>query len=383
MNFKIANNFLRCSRILFLICLLVIFGCSLESQKTFNNFGFSLKYPEEMVIKEERLNTFATAPDERSGLLRIGKPDVFFEILTGKQGGFIEVAWVVTENNSEEALLEALKKYLNRRKTALPEFKELAEKHKFRIGSKKLTFKSPNALYLGQVQPVKSGNKNLIQCRFCTKGEGHFILLSVVGAWYCDLSKRIFIVSSSASWKKFGLITDGSNVRFAFPDLKKDPSYKPFKKVLSTLKSTVDKTASRVVSEKKLVHSNSDNHKEVENKIKDRWVELVTLEGNSEMQESEAFRLSNGRVKVYFQLQGEKSVEGKLNKTVVMLFRSDLTPNEAYKKGQEKAKILSAKVVWGSGSNSYPAELEPGEYKLHAYSPAGANWSIKVKEKRE
>jgi hypothetical protein len=66
-----------------------------------------------------------------------------------------------------------------------------------------------------------------------------------------------------------------------------------------------------------------------------------------------------------------------------LIFRSDLTPNEAAKSGQEKAKICSLKVVTGSGSNSYSAELEPGEYKLWAYSPASANWSIKAKEKQE
>jgi hypothetical protein len=72
------------------------------------------------------------------------------------------------------------------------------------------------------------------------------MILSVEGAWYCNITKRIFVVSSSAKWKKIGIIITGSTAQFDFPDIGKDPSYKPFIRLLNSFKSKVDKIAYRV-----------------------------------------------------------------------------------------------------------------------------------------
>jgi len=112
------------------------------------------------------------------------------------------------------------------------------------------------------------------------------------------------------------------------------------------------------------------------------WIKLASLTGGKEMKQSDSFRIATGEVKIRYTLTGERAVDGELNQTAIMLFREGLTMAEAARKGREGTNLFPMKMVFGSGSGEYIEKVEPGTYSIRAYSPAGANWTVQVYEKR-
>lgn len=212
-------------------------GCSRTEVNAYSKFGFSFDYPADMVVVEGDVTYFGEEANEKAGVLNIGKPEVFLDIIIGKPGVFLEVFWAPAEDADSNIVLKTLKDCLARRKGVVQSFKDAAEKYQVTSDGKKLTFERfGRRFYQGKVTVSKQGGRKLLQCRFYTEGaEGH--LLSIAGAWYCHISKRIFIVTSSARWMEAGIESNGTRWRPTWPKLKHDPSCSTYKIVLSSFKS--------------------------------------------------------------------------------------------------------------------------------------------------
>lgn len=190
------------------IVIAVVFaGCVDEEQvNTYNKFGFSFDYPADMdIVAEKGWPPFSEEANEEAGSLFIVK-----------QGGpVLDIFWFPAEDVDRSFIWEMQGEYLAGR-------------------GKGYNF------YLGDGKESKHRGHKVWNARFCIAGE-EGVLLNVIGSWYCDRLKRVFTVSSGANWDdpQFSMTFKVGEVGVPktepeWPDLKKDPSYKTYKKIIDS-----------------------------------------------------------------------------------------------------------------------------------------------------
>ena len=182
-----------------IVVVAIFTGCVEEEVNTYNKFGFLFEYPADMEVFEENAS-------EEAGYVILGKPGVA-----------LDVWWRSAEDINRSSLWEIFGAYLAGSKVG----------HKF---------------YLGDTVEEKVNGHKAWDARFCTEEE-EGVLLNVAGSWYCDKSKKVFIVRSAAKWDdpKFVMVFRVGEKGIPktepdWPDLKKDPSYKVYKKVISSFR---------------------------------------------------------------------------------------------------------------------------------------------------
>lgn len=181
-----------------IIVIIVVVKILVTSQaNTFNKFGLSFNYLENMEVEEKGVSLYSEEATEEAGSVLIRKPGVC-----------LEVFWLPMEDADHLYIEDLLSAYISGRK----------EDHNF---------------YLGDVIETEQDDDWALRVRFYTSGE-EGILLNIAKSWYCDTSNRVFIVSCGAEWGDPVIITDGSRSMPDWPKFNQDPSYKTYKKVVSS-----------------------------------------------------------------------------------------------------------------------------------------------------
>ena len=181
--------------VLAILASLLVYGCA--TLETYNNYGTSFDYPADMKVQEKGYPLFSEEANEEAGVLKISKPQLR-----------LDVSWVTLGDVDRSYIEELILSYLSGR----------GEDH---------------TLYLGDSTESRCMGHTVLGGRFVTIGEDG-VLLNVIGAWHCDTSGRVFMVTSAADWDDPVLITDGTRTMPEWPDPKHDPSYEAFEKVVSS-----------------------------------------------------------------------------------------------------------------------------------------------------
>lgn len=188
-----------------IVTAVVFAGCiDKEQVNTYNKFGFSFDYPADMdIVAENGWSHFSEEANEEAGFLYIVK-----------QGGpFLDIFWFPAEDVDRSFIAEMLGGYAG-------------------------AGKGYN-LYLGDGKESKHRGHKVGNVRFCTVAGEEEVLLNNIGSWYCDKSKRVFTVRSAAKWDdpKFSMtfkVGEVLKTEPKWPNRKKDPSYKTYKKVIDS-----------------------------------------------------------------------------------------------------------------------------------------------------
>lgn len=301
---------------------------------TYQNFGVSFKYPKDMQFEEQGMSGFEA---EEAGNLLFEKPGVS-----------ILVSWMPTEEANRESLVQLIAHYI--------------EKQKQSLGFKPNAIVQPDQVFFpGEVYQFTQGEYDILATRFFTAPERVGSWLNFVGAWHLPESKQTILVGTAVELDEHpGFLYSSNYQGINWPEYKRDPSVKLLNMIIRSFKYIATKLP-------------SDDR---------QWIELLALQEQTEQDQTYEFDLKTGKIQVHYTLKGEKIVDGALNKTNIVILKTGLSLEEAFKKGQENINIASAKSVSGSGSNTYSDTVEPGRYKLVVVSPAEATWSITIKEKR-
>ncbi|MGD2125754.1 MAG: hypothetical protein PVG99_06710 [Desulfobacteraceae bacterium] len=178
-------------------------GCSGSEVETYNKFEFSFEYPGKVDVVERGTPLFGKKASHEAGNLRIGTTS---DLTDGKVEAIFMVAWFPAQQADRAEVMKIVGAALKGRQQG----------HDLHLG--------------GKVELDQEGHR-VWGARFCTQGkEG--ILLNVAGAWYCDVSKRIFHLTSAARWENPTFIMSGSGAGPEWPDAKKDSSFKAYEKLL-------------------------------------------------------------------------------------------------------------------------------------------------------
>ena len=202
-----ANNKKKKLAYLFITLVLifsVMYGCSTTEQNSFNKHGVSFNYPADMkVVEEEGVIGFSEEVSEMAGSLIIESDE-----------NVLKINWMGPFEDADRLLIERV----------LLSYRAGVEKN-------------ATSFFIGDQVQLKKNDHLILGGRFFAATDQ--ALLHVVGAWYCDESKRIFLIDSGTPGDppRVEIITDGknTNVQHDWTDLKKDASYQMIKSVLSSL----------------------------------------------------------------------------------------------------------------------------------------------------
>lgn len=196
------------SRIAFMgstIIMFALFIACTGNHKTYYKYNISFDYPADMEIKETGVIGFNEEASEMAGGLLITKPGILLE-----PGTILEVIWMGPFENADHSYIQKiLGSYMAGKKTA---------NHRY---------------YLGDDVKSKRNGHTVLGTRFYTEGE-RGILLNITGSWYCDISKRVYIIRSGSRWHNPALVTDGRTMMPEWPKLKRDASYKMYENILDS-----------------------------------------------------------------------------------------------------------------------------------------------------
>ncbi len=202
------NKCLKCLGIMIAIIFILLHtGYSKSKLNKYTKFGISFYYPADLKVTEIGAPLYGEKVTKESGVLKIGNIE---DIFTGRSEVYLEILWVPgPKEDTDRSLIQKIGgAYLDGRK-------------------------KDHDLYPGTAFESEQNSHWLMYSRFCTVGKEGYSL-NVIGSWYCDISKRVFMINTSSLWKKPVLITDGSKVQPEWPDLKKDSSAKAYENLLST-----------------------------------------------------------------------------------------------------------------------------------------------------
>jgi len=165
---------------------------SYARDETYNKFGFSFHYPEDQQLVEKGTPLYGKKPSYRAGNIWIGS-DL-------KTKPLVLIAWFPARDEEDpKDIVKILDAAIRARK-------------------------QDHDVYLGKIlQSNQSGHKIYIT-RFITVGKEGY-LLNVTCGYHCDVSKRIFHITSSAPWKNPTIVYGSNGAGPQWPDLNKDPSY--------------------------------------------------------------------------------------------------------------------------------------------------------------
>lgn len=194
--------------IVVIVTAVVFAGCIDEEQvNTYNKFGFSFDYPADMdIVAENGWPPFSEEANEEAGFLYIVK-----------QGGpVLDIFWFPAEDVNSSFIWDTEAGYI--------------------AGAGK-----GHNLYLGDGKESKHRGHKVWNARFCIVAGEEWVSLNNIGSWYCDKSKRVFTVRSAAKWDdpQFLMtfkVGGGGGTEPEWPKLKKDPSYKTYKKVIDSFR---------------------------------------------------------------------------------------------------------------------------------------------------
>lgn len=180
------------------IVVFVLFtGCFGDKGNTYSKFGFSFDYPAGMKIEEKGYPFFSVEANAEAGVLYFKKSQLR-----------IDVSWVTLEDVDRSYIEKQIDAYLSGRREGIN-------------------------FYQGDPIESKHMGHTVLGTRFVTQGvEG--ILLNVTVSWYCDSSKRLFMITVAADWEHPVFITDGTRMIPEWPDLNHDPSYSTYEKVINS-----------------------------------------------------------------------------------------------------------------------------------------------------
>lgn len=178
--------------------------CSEKDQETYDKYGLSFKYPADMtVIEEDGVIGFSEEISEIAG-----------NIVIESAQKILKISWMGPFEDADRSLIERI--LLN-----------------YRAGVEK----SADIFFIDAEVPLKKDGHLILGGRLFVAADQE--LLRVIGAWYCDESKRIFIIDSGAPGDppKTTVTTNGrnTNVQHDWTNLKNDASYQMIKSILRSI----------------------------------------------------------------------------------------------------------------------------------------------------
>lgn len=209
-----------------MVVAVVMFAGCVEQVNTYDKFGFSFDYPADMKVEEKGFTHFKGEVNEEAGMLYLKKPGHTVEVLwmTGvfDLGDVGDVDFShLTPTEEDSCMIEIISTY----------FSNVQRDHTVYLGGS-----------LEHIDIESNPDYAVLGLRFVSRGEDG-TLLNIIGLLYDESSKRVFTIRSSAMWDdpKFVMVFRVGEKGIPktepdWPDLKKDPSYKVYKKVISSFR---------------------------------------------------------------------------------------------------------------------------------------------------